>query len=263
VFLGPVLGALDLASAALVVYGAGLCDSLGNDGTAGADQDGDGVGDLWLGAHQADRTAEVLDAGAVFLVPGATRGVMDAADAAAVLVGGNAGDHFGAALCDAGDLTGDGHSDLAVSAIGADHGADDGGAVYLFAGPFDGAGDAADALARWDGEAAGLGLGARVRAVGDLDGDGALDLGATGTGTMDDDPVAGLLLVLYGPFTDGQASARLTLHAEQAGDMLGFDLAGGADVDADGRDDLAVGAHFGDYAGADSGCAYLLLGRGI
>jgi hypothetical protein len=185
------------------------------------------------------------------------------------------GDTFGFAV-EAGDFDGDGHDDLAVGNPGeAWGGGDEYGTVYVFSGRSSGLSTtgirrfnqttAGIAGAPGDGDRFGLAL-----AVGDFDKDGHDDLaiGAPGE-TIGSHSDAGVVHVLYGSVS-GLRTAGDDLWSQAVpdvpgsvgtGDKFGASLATGR-LDADNRDDLAIGA-FGDAVGAvaDAGSIVVLRGR--
>ena len=113
--------------------------------TPGPDFDGDGFGDLAVGAPGEDVGA-VANAGAVSVLYGSSGGLASdgqvlTQDTAGVPGVSEIGDRFGAALV-AGDFNGDAFSDLAVGAPGEDLSDVDAGAVTILFGSAGGIGGA-------------------------------------------------------------------------------------------------------------------------
>jgi len=105
------------------------------------------------------------------------------------------------------------------------------------------------------GGAAGRGLGQAVASAGDVDGDGLDDLIAGfryGSGSN-----AGTAEV----FSGAGGPSLYMFTGKAAGDRFGQAVDGAGDVNADGYDDLVVGAVGEDANGLDSGAAYVYSGR--
>ncbi|MFN7147545.1 MAG: hypothetical protein ACK4YP_27505, partial [Myxococcota bacterium] len=157
---------------------------------------------------------------------------------------------------DAGDLDGDGASELLVGDYRAS-------AVYLFdGGARAGTLDVSDAHGVVTHSGATAYLGNEVSAAGDLDGDGYGDLLATAPGIYATYAVAG---PVAGAVTTTDAFATFT-GTERADATYAVDGAG--DLDGDGADDLVLGAPLagGWYYGmgygwfGDAGAAFVFYG---
>jgi hypothetical protein len=179
-------------------------------------------------------------------------------------------DQLGFSIASLGDLDGNGVAELAVGARGDDAGGPDRGAVWiLFLNP-NGTVSAhqkiSDTQGGFDGGLAdGDAFGSSVAAVGDLDGDGITEL-AVGA-TFDDDGAvsSGAVWILF-LHANGTVRSAQKISATaggfsgdlDAGDLFGVSLAGLGDLDADGFEDLAVGASTaGD--GGDPGAVWILF----
>ncbi len=241
------------------LLGAGEGSWAGASVAAGGDLNGDGQPDVLVGAIGASRGGP--DAGAVLVFHGPITGDRSAAGADAVVLGAWAYDRAGSAMSAPGDLTGDGIADLIVGAWGYDGEGDEAGAAWVVPGPLVGARDLRTEPLRFDGSADGERAGIAVTG-GDLDGDGVVDL-AIGA-LHPDDATRGAVHVLYGPIVAGSPvdAFDVRFDGEEAGDLAGFALASAGDTNADGVEDLFIGAHGSDAGAAGAGAAYIVRGTG-
>ncbi len=247
----------------VVIYGAREGDQLGR-GVAAGDFNGDGVDDIALGAPFAG--GDGLDQsgpGAVFIVAGSAdlAAETDLADSAGVVTisGADPGDVAGIVLR-AADVDDDGNDDLLVSAFqadGPDNERPDAGEVYLIRGG-PGLGDvnlASDQpAATIVGAESGDRLGENL-AVGDVNGDGVLDLLVVSTfadGQANERANTGETYVIPGPIPALVDIAReeqaATIVGIDPGDQLGHSIVAG-DVNGDDIDDLLLGAVSADGPG--------------
>ncbi|MBI4601404.1 MAG: FG-GAP repeat protein [Planctomycetes bacterium] len=238
------------------------------------DLDCDGIGDIAVGAPNDDDGGQAR--GAVWILFLRRDGTVKAHQKISQTEGGFTGalgdvDLFGYSVASPGDLDGDGVQDLAVGAPGDDDGGEDRGAVWLLLLGRDGkaraswkvsaaAGGLAEALADADG------LGSSVAPLGDLDGDGALDLaaGAIGDDGAGTDRGAAWVLFLgsggtlerYRKLGDGEGGFDGALDD---GDAFGASLWPLGDLDSDGVPELAAGASGDDDGGRDRGTVWILF----
>jgi hypothetical protein len=233
------------------VSGAAADDQFGWWVAGVGDVDGDGVGDIAVGAR-FHMVGPDTAAGAVYLY----RAGLGAATTPAVrLEGISDHEHFGESIAGGHDVDGDGRPDLAVGAPLRDGpGGSAAGAVDLFRGGFLGG-----AWGSLGGEAKDDWFGQSV-ALGDLDGDG---LAEVIVGAPYNDRVAsaaGAVFVFRGGATPPAVPWRV-LTGEAANDQFGWSVAYLGDLDGDGFGDLAVGARlFGSGLMAARGKAYLYRG---
>lgn len=226
-------------------------DAFGGAVAAAGDLNGDGLGDLAVGAYQSDVGG--LDAGRVYVFHGGRK--VDAKSDLA-LGGAAAGDLFGVAVASAGDLNKDGFPDLIVGAHENDAvGANSGRAYIYFCGP---AGDSKPDVTL-SGEAAGDAFGYSVAGAGDVNGDGFADVIV---GAYENSARAGGAGRAYVYFGGGRMDSYpdLIFSGQAAGDYFGISVAGAGDVNGDHFDDLIVGAYQSDAGGADAGRAYVYFG---
>ena len=236
------------------------------------DTNGDGVGDFAIGASEGGT------GGMAWVVYGPGTGVSNVGNADAELAGTDSGDEFGAAVQGVGDLDGDGYTELLVGAPGLDEPYNNAGGAYLFAGPVSGSIAAADAYAYLQGEFSGDNSGTTLSGMGDLDGDGNLDL-AIGAPFHDQVAAkAGLIYIMYGPLTSGTHDLKFAdaffeagnadvpdddEESQYSGSQLGTDVDISVDFDGDGLYDVLFGAPGNNDQGSDAGAAELFFSEGL
>jgi hypothetical protein len=157
--------------------------------------------------------------------------------------------HFGWSVAGDCDLDGDAIPDLIVGGPTADpFGKPTGGRVWVFSGA-DG-----HVICILDGEAAGDRFGYSVSCAGDVNDDDTMDFIVGAPGHSNNTGKA----YIY----SGQTFSLLhTFTGEATGDKFGFSVCGAGDANADGCDDLIIGAPGADWASmTDCGKIYLYRG---
>lgn len=266
--------------------------------TVMGDVDGDGQVELGLGAPNFSGistqfgAAYILDddeIAAADAADGATDGIIDVGDIAAQnlsyrFVGDAPLDRVGSDISIAGDIDGDGQSDIVIGADGNDGGASTGGAIYILDDDAITAADAADASTnglinaenitgqalsyKIVGDSIFTNVGSLISTAGDFDGDGQEDIvfnRDTEEGSVflvDDDALAaadaadgstdGTISVTNIPGISG--SYRFVGEAN-GDDANEFAVVG--DTDGDGNPDLLIGAPSSNDGGFSAGAAYL------
>jgi hypothetical protein len=252
-------------------------DNAGFSVSGAGDVDGDGLGDLIIGAPLADPGGDSA-AGETYVVFG--KATATSVDLAALDDGGfridgiDANDRAGFSASSAGDVDGDGLADLIIAAPQADPGGNsNAGESYVVFGKADSAPVDLAALGdggfRIDGIRPADRSGAQVAGAGDVNGDGLADL-IIGAPNADPggDVYAGESYVVFGK-SDSTPVDLATLGTGgfriagiDAYDAAGIGVSGAGDVNGDGLADLIVGASGADPAGDDyAGESYVVFGK--
>jgi hypothetical protein len=220
--------------------GAKPYDLFGSSIASAGDIDHDGRGDLVVGAPAADFHG--IDNGMAYVHSGKSGKALFAR------FGGWDHANMGAAVAGGRDFNLDGWPDLV---LGEPH--------SQVSGPGSGYVLVVDGRTRKQmfalHGAPGSRLGTAVAALGDVDGDGAPDFAA---GAIHMDAAWGANVGELRVLSGGLGAPLWILHGDGPDDQMGRAVAGGGDVDKDGRSDVIVGLPLEDWNGADRGGARVL-----
>lgn len=150
------------------------------------------------------------------------------------------GANFGKALSSAGDINNDGFSDVAIGAPGYDNGQTGEGSVFVYHGSSTGLSAIADTTLEVDQSSAKFGI--SVAALGDVNLDGYDDI-IIGASQYDG---TGRIFIYQGSATSLMTAPFLSENSTQVDSNYGIAVAGNVDINSDGYNDYAVGAHLYD-----------------
>lgn len=217
---------------------------------AAGDVNGDGYGDLLVGAPAYDHGQ--ADEGTAFLYLGSTAGLLsssswtcegDMNDAA-----------LGYAVSGAGDVNGDGYADVIVGAPGYTGG----GAAFLYLGSSSGLA-ASPARTLTSGQAGGQ-FGNAVACAGDVNRDGYSDVIVAAPRYDNGQTDEGRVFVYLGSIEGVGSSFSWSAEGNQASAQFGFSVAGAGDVNGDGYGDIIIGANAYDNGQTDEGRVFVYHG---
>lgn len=222
----------------------GTTSRLGLRVVLGKDINGDGYGDMFIGAPYCKEIQ-----GRVYIYYGGKNVPFDAPDL--ILTGEDNNNYFGHDI-EAADFNNDGYSDMAITALG--YNSFQGRAYIYYGGPdFN---TTADKI--FDGEVGTAGRFGRRMAAGDINNDGCAELLVCADEL---NSRKGRVYLYYGaPGTDMDTICDLTFDGENPDDLFGkAALALGKDVDGDGYGDILIGTRVYPKGGND-GRVYLYWG---
>ncbi len=223
--------------------------------SSAGDVNGDGYSDVIVGATYYD-DGEANEGGA-FVYYGSSTGLSAAAD---WIGNGNQIDaYYGYSVSSAGDVNGDGYSDIVVGANEYDNGETDEGAAFLYYGGSTGLSATAD----WMGESDQIeaNYGNSVSSAGDINGDGYSDIivGANEYENVETDE--GAVFVYYGSSTGLSAAADWMTESNQANAEYGRSISSAGDINGDGYSDIIIGAYLYDNGESNEGAAFVYYGN--
>ncbi len=233
---------------------------LGSSVASAGDVNGDGYGDVIVGAPQFDDGA--IEEGRVFVYLGSPTGLPATASWSAE--GNQADSHLGQSVAAAGDVNGDGFDDVIVGALLYDSGQTDEGRVFVWHGSGTGLGpNGTPVNADWsaEGNITGGAFGNSVATAGDVNADGYQDVVIGSRFFTRGQTHEGRAHLYLGGLSGLASTSIWTFEANQDSAQVGFSVASAGDVNGDGFSDVIVGAPYYDNGTfMDQGRAWVFHG---
>ncbi|MDP1916481.1 MAG: integrin alpha [Myxococcales bacterium] len=248
-------GAAGLGTAPAWSTSGQALSSFGASVASAGDVNGDGFSDVIIGAADHDNGATDEGRAVVFLgyasgLPVGTTWSVSGPQAAALL---------GSSVASAGDVNGDGYSDILVSAPQFDRGGADEGVVFLYLGSPTGVPTGTPSVTL-EGSQASSFFGYSVASAGDVNGDGFGDVIIGAFGYDDPQMNEGRVSVYLGAAVSPLGLPPWTVESNQEDSNFGLSVASAGDVNGDGYSDVIVGAPRFDGLVTDEGAAFVYLG---
>ena len=222
--------------------------------SSAGDVNGDGYSDIIVGAPYYDNVES--NEGAAFVYYGSSTGPSVAPNW--MVESNQTGANYGISVSSAGDVNGDGYSDIIIGAYGYDNGEADEGTAYVYFGGSTGP----SVVPNWSGESdqAGACYGISVATAGDVNGDGYSDI-IVGAYRYDNGEIdEGTAYVYSGGSTGPSTTADWTGESDQISACYGISVSSAGDVNGDGYSDIIVGAYRYDSGETNEGIASVYYG---
>jgi len=261
----------NLANAPVSYVGESKEDNAGFSVSGAGDVNGDGLDDFVIGARNNSQGGD--GAGKVYLIFGKKDGWLkktSLSEVFPVFIGEMEEDNTGSALAPAGDVNGDGFSDLLIGSAKNDEGGEDSGAIYIVWG-HDGVWKRFNHLNRvgtkFIGENAYDQTGSAISMAGDIDGDGYDDIIFGSSKEGEGGKGAGAAYLIKGK-KDGWgrsidlAFADIKIFGDKAKAKFGFSVSFLGDINGDGLSDIGVGSPASSKGGKKIGRLSIFLGSG-
>jgi hypothetical protein len=237
--------------------------NFGRSASTAGDVNSDGYSDVIVGApwYDPDQTDEDRDRGSAYVYLGRSGGLNSGSSW--TIIGDRREAEFGIAVSAAGDVNGDGCSDVVVGAYKYTEDSSSPwreGAVFVYHGGPAGPATSPAWSARSGQESAKYGV--SVATIGDVNGDGYADIAVGAYNYDGGQPREGAAFVYYGGSGGLVSGPAWSAEGDQEGAGLGYAVAAAGDVNGDGYGDLVAGAPTYNDGETDEGAAFVYLGAG-
>lgn len=252
-YLGSASGINTTSTTTLEMNQAGA--GFGSSVSSAGDVNGDGFADVVGGASRYDNGE--TDEGAAFVFHGSAAGIITTP--ARMLESNQTNSDFGVTVARAGDVNGDGFSDILIGAPNYDDGENNEGNVFVYHGSATGIGASPNRVLQFN--QAGASFGGSVASAGDVNGDGYSDVIIGAFYYTAPELYEGAALIYLGSPSGITADVAKLLESNLAGAQLGTSVAGGGDINGDGFSDIIIGASRYAEGQTDEGMVFIHYGN--
>jgi hypothetical protein len=219
------------------------------------DVNGDGYSDVIVGAFAYDSSG-ITDQGAAFVYHGSATRVSNTP--AFTILSGLAGANLGWSVASAGDVNGDGFSDVIIGAYNLTHGLNYRGKAFVYYGSTIGI-TTVGGIALI-GNMANANFAYSVSSAGDVNGDGYSDVIIGANYYANGETVEGAAYIYQGAATGIVNIPSTILESNRAFTYSGNAVAGAGDINGDGYSDVMVGAYQFSNGSSNEGAVYIYNG---
>jgi len=275
IFYGRSTGDQLVLAADVIITGGDDTDFFGESVASAGDFNGDGFGDVIVGATGTGSNGNFFNGSAhIIFGRNSTSQLFLSANSGSDLIlnGNDNGDEYGLSVASAGDFNGDGLDDVIVGAyLDDNNGLSNSGSAFIFFGQNPGsqlilrADTDADIIL--DGQDANDGFGFSVASAGDFNGDG-FDDAIVGAYRDDNNGLtdSGSAFIFFGQNSTSQlllradVDADVILEGQRENGSLGAQVTAG-DLNGDEFSDVMVTAAIGTFSSGSSGSVFIFYGQ--
>lgn len=250
VFPGSALG---ISLAGVILQSNQVNAQAGTSVSSAGDINKDGYSDVLVGAPYYDDGQ--IDEGVVFVYLGSPSGI--STNPVSMLEIHQTSANLGISVAMAGDVDGDGYSDILTGAHQYDNGQTNEGAAFLYYGSANGVGGRVAAL---EANQAGAMMGYAVASAGDLNADGFSDVMVGARLYSNGQTYEGAVFIYKGSASGLITANPFKVESNQVDARLGHSIAPAGDVNGDGYADILLGAYLYDGTQVNEGAVFLYMG---
>ncbi|MEL7146202.1 MAG: integrin alpha, partial [Bacteroidota bacterium] len=255
--IDPIVASGDPGNADFFVESNQANAQMGVSVSSAGDVNGDGYSDVIVGVPLYDN-GEAAE-GAAFVYHGNAAGL--SSTTSVILESNQTNARLGISVSFAGDVNGDGYSDVLVGANQYSNGESTEGAAYVYHGSIIGLSSTANVILESNQSQAQMGY--SVSSAGDVNGDSYSDVIVGVINYDNGESNEGATFVYHGSATGLNSTVNTILESNQVSAQMGFSVSSAGDINGDGYSDVIVGAPSYDDGETNEGAAFIYHGSSI